>query len=150
MSFTRVAHALRAWDESFGKLENSLAHKKGVHNPAALAAYIGREHGKIPGKDDWSPEARAAAAEARKRGGGAAHKAHESLTKRGWQESRGVPGSYSHPSRHPREAITVGQNKGDWQHTKGNRKLAFAHPEHPAPHATLEEHLQTIHKETKK
>jgi hypothetical protein len=38
-------------DESFEKVEHSLAHKKGVHDPKALAAWIGREHGKIPGKD---------------------------------------------------------------------------------------------------
>jgi hypothetical protein len=51
----KLARAFDAWakemkrakDESFGKLENSLAHKKGVHDPAALAAFIGREHGKI-------------------------------------------------------------------------------------------------------
>lgn len=34
-------------DESFEKVEHSLAHKKGVHDPKALAAWIGREHGKI-------------------------------------------------------------------------------------------------------
>ncbi len=28
-------------DESFGKLENELAHKRGVHDPEALAAWIG-------------------------------------------------------------------------------------------------------------
>jgi hypothetical protein len=33
----------RDHDESFGKLKNQLAHKKGVHDPAALAAYIGRK-----------------------------------------------------------------------------------------------------------
>jgi hypothetical protein len=37
-----------AVDEPFEKLEHSLAHKKGVRDPGALAAYIGREHGKIP------------------------------------------------------------------------------------------------------
>jgi hypothetical protein len=36
-----------AGDESFEKLEHSLAHKKGVHNAPALAAWIGREHNKI-------------------------------------------------------------------------------------------------------
>jgi hypothetical protein len=30
-------------DESFGKLSGSLAHRKGVHNPKALAAWIGRK-----------------------------------------------------------------------------------------------------------
>ena len=39
-------------DESFGKLENQLAHKKGVEDPKALAAWIGRSHGKIPGGKD--------------------------------------------------------------------------------------------------
>ena len=39
-------------DESFEKLEHSLAHKKGVHDPKALAVFIGREHGKIPGRDE--------------------------------------------------------------------------------------------------
>ena len=34
-------------DETFRKLEHSLAHKKGVHNARALSAWIGREHGKI-------------------------------------------------------------------------------------------------------
>lgn len=38
----------KTMDETFRKLERSLAHKKGVENPNALAAYIGREHGKIP------------------------------------------------------------------------------------------------------
>lgn len=34
-------------EESFDKLEHSLAHKKGVKDPKALAAYIGRKNGKI-------------------------------------------------------------------------------------------------------
>lgn len=41
----------RSRDESFGELEHQLAAKKGVRNPKALAAWIGREHGKIPGKN---------------------------------------------------------------------------------------------------
>lgn len=32
----------RGKDESFEKVENSLAHRKGVHDPRALAAWIGR------------------------------------------------------------------------------------------------------------
>jgi len=36
-----------AEDESFEKLEHSLAHKKGVTNAPALAAWIGRKNGKI-------------------------------------------------------------------------------------------------------
>src|SRR5262249_11896455 len=39
-------------DESFEKVEHSLAHKKGVQDPKALAAWIGREHGKIKGSND--------------------------------------------------------------------------------------------------
>ncbi len=35
-------------DEKFSELERSLSHKKGVRDPRALAAWIGREHGKIP------------------------------------------------------------------------------------------------------
>ena len=30
-------------DESFAKVEHSLAHEKGVHDPKALAAWIGRK-----------------------------------------------------------------------------------------------------------
>jgi hypothetical protein len=37
----------RGNDESFETVEHSLAHRKGVRDPKALAAAIGREHGKI-------------------------------------------------------------------------------------------------------
>lgn len=47
-------------DESFTKLEHSLAHKKGVTNPKALAAWIGRKNGKIPGHDSDDVLCRAA------------------------------------------------------------------------------------------
>jgi 8-oxo-dGTP pyrophosphatase MutT (NUDIX family) len=36
-------------DEPFAEVEHSLAHRKGVRDPSALAAYIGREHGAIKG-----------------------------------------------------------------------------------------------------
>jgi len=44
-----LRHRIKGYgsDEPFEKLEHSLAHKKGVHNAPALAAWIGREHGKI-------------------------------------------------------------------------------------------------------
>lgn len=52
---TEDAAPRTAWskisDESFKKLDRSLAHRKGVRNPEALAAWIGRKNGKIPGKD---------------------------------------------------------------------------------------------------
>ena len=47
---------MAASDESFEKVERSLAHRKGVRDPDALAAWIGREHGKI--KSDESEETR--------------------------------------------------------------------------------------------
>lgn len=43
----RRAAARKAKDESFEKVEHSLAHKKGVKDPKALAAWIGCENGKI-------------------------------------------------------------------------------------------------------
>lgn len=46
-------------DESFKKLEGQLAHKKGVHDPAALAASIGRKNGKIPTDDFDDPQTKA-------------------------------------------------------------------------------------------
>ncbi len=42
-----IRQAVPGRDESFEKLEGELAHKKGVKDPRALAAWIGREHGKI-------------------------------------------------------------------------------------------------------
>lgn len=44
-----------ASDETFEKLEGELAHKPGVRDPEALAAWIGREHGKIASDriGDW-------------------------------------------------------------------------------------------------
>ena len=43
----RRARIAGSKDESFEKLEHSLAHKKGVENAPALAAWIGRKNGKI-------------------------------------------------------------------------------------------------------
>lgn len=37
-----------AKDGTFAEMEHSLAHRKGVHDPKALAAFIGRKAGKIP------------------------------------------------------------------------------------------------------
>lgn len=45
-------------DESFEKLEHSLAHRKGVTNAKSLAAWIGRKNGKIPGHDAGSSSLR--------------------------------------------------------------------------------------------
>jgi hypothetical protein len=69
----------------FTKLDHSLAHRKGVHNPAALAAFIGRKkygaggmaRKAAAGRDAWSPEARAAALASRR---GNAHAAETAKT----------------------------------------------------------------------